>query len=311
MAHARHPQGRRRLRAARSRPTRASGWPSCWRTRGAPVLLTAGARSPARCPAAAPRCCCLDADARGDRRASRRDARRRGATPDEPRLRHLHLGLDRPAQGRGGHATRNVARLFAATDAWFGFGAERRLDAVPLVRLRLLGLGALGRARSTAAGWWWCRYWVSRSPEAFHELLARRARDGAQPDALGVPPAACAPTAALGGAAPELALRCVIFGGEALDLGGAARPGSSATATQRPRLVNMYGITETTVHVTYRPIGRGRPGRGPVERHRPADPRPAASTCSTRAGSRCRSACPASSTSAAPAWPAATSAGPS
>ena len=25
---------------------------------------------------------------------------------------------------------------------------------------------------------------------------------------------------------------------------------------ERPRLVNMYGITETTVHVTYRPLGR-------------------------------------------------------
>jgi non-ribosomal peptide synthetase component F len=45
----------------------------------------------------------------------------------------------------------------------------------------------------------------------------------------------------------------VIFGGEALDL-RASRPGSSATATARPRLVNMYGITETTVHVTYRPL---------------------------------------------------------
>ena len=27
-------------------------------------------------------------------------------------------------------------------------------------------------------------------------------------------------------------------------------------ATGRPQLVNMYGITETTVHVTYRPITR-------------------------------------------------------
>ena len=30
-----------------------------------------------------------------------------------------------------------------------------RLDAVPLLRLRLLGLGDLGRARSTADAWWW------------------------------------------------------------------------------------------------------------------------------------------------------------
>jgi amino acid adenylation domain-containing protein len=48
-----------------------------------------------------------------------------------------------------------------------------------------------------------------------------------------------------------LALRYVIFGGEALELRGLIPwferyPG--------PRLVNMYGITETTVHVTYRVI---------------------------------------------------------
>ena len=45
----------------------------------------------------------------------------------------------------------------------------------------------------------------------------------------------------------------MIFGGEALEL-RACGPGSSATATSAPQLVNMYGITETTVHVTYRPL---------------------------------------------------------
>jgi aspartate racemase len=48
---------------------------------------------------------------------------------------------------------------------------------------------------------------------------------------------------------PSLALREVIFGGEALDVarlrGWVERHGCT-----RPRLVNMYGITETTVHVT-------------------------------------------------------------
>ena len=33
------------------------------------------------------------------------------------------------------------------------------------------------------------------------------------------------------------------------------RPWFDGTATGSPQLVNMYGITETTVHVTYRPIG--------------------------------------------------------
>ncbi|WP_373286144.1 non-ribosomal peptide synthetase, partial [Lysinibacillus alkalisoli] len=50
-----------------------------------------------------------------------------------------------------------------------------------------------------------------------------------------------------------LALRYVIFGGEALDprmlQGWFERHGD-----QKPQLVNMYGITETTVHVTYRRI---------------------------------------------------------
>ncbi|MFA0964358.1 amino acid adenylation domain-containing protein [Roseivirga sp. BDSF3-8] len=52
---------------------------------------------------------------------------------------------------------------------------------------------------------------------------------------------------------PELALRYVIFGGEALN------PASLTgfhKAFPQTLLVNMYGITETTVHVTYKEIGR-------------------------------------------------------
>ena len=52
---------------------------------------------------------------------------------------------------------------------------------------------------------------------------------------------------------PALALRRVMFGGEALDpaslAGWITRRGDST-----PRLANMYGITETTVHVTHRRI---------------------------------------------------------
>src|SRR3990167_1272863 len=52
---------------------------------------------------------------------------------------------------------------------------------------------------------------------------------------------------------PGLALKWVIFGGEALQ---PARLGSwfERHGDQRPQLINMYGITETTVHVTYRPL---------------------------------------------------------
>ena len=48
-------------------------------------------------------------------------------------------------------------------------------------------------------------------------------------------------------------LRVVIFGGEALEL-QSLRPWITRHGDQRPVLVNMYGITETTIHVTYRPI---------------------------------------------------------
>ncbi|MET7771735.1 amino acid adenylation domain-containing protein [Nocardia sp. NPDC005366] len=58
------------------------------------------------------------------------------------------------------------------------------------------------------------------------------------------------------GTSSALALRYVIFGGEALDMGMLGdwydrHPGP------HPRLVNMYGITETTVHVTWRELDRG------------------------------------------------------
>ena len=50
-----------------------------------------------------------------------------------------------------------------------------------------------------------------------------------------------------------LALRFVIFGGESLDL-RSLRPWFERHGDKKPQLVNMYGITETTVHVTYRPL---------------------------------------------------------
>ncbi|SDI93294.1 non-ribosomal peptide synthase domain TIGR01720/amino acid adenylation domain-containing protein [Lentzea albidocapillata subsp. violacea] len=50
---------------------------------------------------------------------------------------------------------------------------------------------------------------------------------------------------------PLPALRRVIFGGEALEL-SRMRGWVERYGTSRPELVNMYGITETTVHVTHR-----------------------------------------------------------
>ncbi|SDY43472.1 polyketide synthase PksN [Micromonospora pattaloongensis] len=58
-----------------------------------------------------------------------------------------------------------------------------------------------------------------------------------------------------GAGRPELALRYLIFGGEVVDLDVTAAfldglPGD------RPVAVNMYGITETTVHVTFKELDR-------------------------------------------------------
>src|SRR5262249_39779449 len=51
------------------------------------------------------------------------------------------------------------------------------------------------------------------------------------------------------------ALRTVVFGGEALQPQALA-PWFDRHADDAPRLVNMFGITETTVHVTYRALSR-------------------------------------------------------
>ncbi|WP_429378152.1 amino acid adenylation domain-containing protein [Pseudomonas frederiksbergensis] len=50
-----------------------------------------------------------------------------------------------------------------------------------------------------------------------------------------------------------LALKHVIFGGEALDFKSLA-PWIARHGESQPKLVNMYGITETTVHVTYHEV---------------------------------------------------------
>ncbi|HKV12539.1 MAG TPA: condensation domain-containing protein, partial [Thermoanaerobaculia bacterium] len=52
-----------------------------------------------------------------------------------------------------------------------------------------------------------------------------------------------------------LSLRWVIFGGEALEPASLA-PWFDRHGDEAPRLVNMYGITETTVHVTFRPLSK-------------------------------------------------------
>nr|WP_227106804.1 non-ribosomal peptide synthetase [Chromobacterium rhizoryzae] len=92
---------------------------------------------------------------------------------------------------------------------------------------------------------------LSRDPAAFVELLGR---EGVT--VLNQTPSAFKLAIAAESAAPlprPSALRWVIFGGEALRLAELG-PWLERHGDDGPRLANMYGITETTVHVTFRRI---------------------------------------------------------
>ncbi|MFI5776149.1 amino acid adenylation domain-containing protein [Nocardia sp. NPDC051570] len=97
-------------------------------------------------------------------------------------------------------------------------------------------------------------YYTSRSPEQFRTLLSRE-----RVTVLSQTPSAFHQLAEAdriaGPAAGELALRYVVFGGEALNIEQLA-DWFDRHGEYTPRLVNMYGITETTVHTTYLEIGR-------------------------------------------------------
>ncbi|MET7767007.1 amino acid adenylation domain-containing protein, partial [Streptomyces sp. NPDC005393] len=90
---------------------------------------------------------------------------------------------------------------------------------------------------------------VSRSPQDFLRLLVRERVTvlNQTPSAFYQLMQAEAQEPELG---HELSLRTVVFGGEALDP-ARLREWYSRHPQDAPVLVNMYGITETTVHVTY------------------------------------------------------------
>ena len=149
----------------------------------------------------------------------------------------------------------NVIRLFTATDQWFGFDQE---DVWTLFHSFAFDFsvwelwGALfygGRVIIVPTA-------VAKSTEDFYQLVCDE----------GVTILNQTPSAftqfirmdefARDGLARQnrpLALRCVIFGGEALDF-AALQSWNEHHGLEHPQLINMYGITETTVHVTYHRI---------------------------------------------------------
>jgi amino acid adenylation domain-containing protein len=144
----------------------------------------------------------------------------------------------------------NVVRLFTATEHWFGFSPA---DVWTLFHSHAFDFsvweiwGALlygGRLVVVPLE-------TARSPAAFLRLLSAE-----QVTFLNQTPSAFRALieADLKSGAPlPLALRSIVFGGEALEL-QMLRPWIERRGDSEPELVNMYGITETTVHVTYRRI---------------------------------------------------------
>ncbi|MGS1054645.1 non-ribosomal peptide synthase/polyketide synthase [Burkholderia glumae] len=189
---------------------------------------------------------------------------------DNPRLPELgarHLAYVIYTSGSTGQPKgvmvehRNVPRLFAATAPWFGFGAQ---DVWTLFHSFAFDFsvwemwGALlhgGRLVVVPAQ-------VARSPQAFYRLLCDQGVT-----VLNQTPSAFQPLiAAQGDSGLAHRLRQVVFGGEALEP-GMLQPWFARECNAGTQLVNMYGITETTVHVTYRALHADdarHPGRSPI-----------------------------------------------
>lgn len=144
----------------------------------------------------------------------------------------------------------NVTRLFRMTETWFSFNAQDvwtlfHSSAFDFSVWEIWGALLYGGRLVVVP------YWISRSPEAFCQLLQQE-----QVTVLNQTPSAfrqLLPVCIAAIPPDALSLRYVIFGGEALEL-QSLRPWMERYGDQTPQLVNMYGITETTVHVTYRPL---------------------------------------------------------
>ena len=145
---------------------------------------------------------------------------------------------------------RNVSRLMSSTQHWFEFGPEDKWTlfhsiAFDWTVFEIWGALSYGGELTVVP------YWVSRSPADFYRLLSESSTT-----VLCQTPSAFL---SLQGADDEMheqypnCLRYVIFGGEALEL-SSLKPWVERHGDDKPALINMYGITETTVHVTYRRI---------------------------------------------------------
>ncbi|WP_280455026.1 non-ribosomal peptide synthetase [Nocardia brasiliensis] len=152
---------------------------------------------------------------------------------------------------------RNVASLFLSTAPWCGFGSADvwawcHSQAFDFSVWEIWG-ALLHGGRVVVVPWD-----VVRTPAQLWDLVVERGVT-----VLNQTPSAfyALAEARAAGDRAESALRMVIFGGEALQP-GYLRPWYSAGHGAGPALVNMYGITETTVHVTRLELSAAQPVRG-------------------------------------------------
>ncbi len=142
---------------------------------------------------------------------------------------------------------RQVTRLLASTQEWFGFGAQ---DVWTLFHSASFDFsvweiwGALAHGGRLVV----VPRSATRAPAHLWQLLRSE-----QVTVLSQTPSAFRQLLAVDFSADPGMLRYIVFGGERLDV-SLLRPWIDRHGDERPQLINMYGITETTVHVTFRRV---------------------------------------------------------
>jgi amino acid adenylation domain-containing protein len=143
----------------------------------------------------------------------------------------------------------NVVRLLEAAKPWFDF-SHRDVWSLFHTYSFDVSVWEMWGCLLTGGRLVVVPYWVSRSPQEFHALLAKE-----QVTVLCQTPVAFYQLieAEEAGAAALSELRYVILAGEALNFAN-LRPWLTRHGDAKPQIINMYGPTEATVYSTYRRV---------------------------------------------------------